>query len=102
MNLSVLNLDTRFTSEDLRQLFTVYGEVANAEVAIDSFTDQSRGFGFVEMPQEEEARAALAALHQSEVNGRKISVKEAEPQTTHKGSYKVGNGAVNVYRFKKN
>jgi RNA recognition motif-containing protein len=102
MNISITNLDTRLTSEDLRNLFAAYGEVKTAEIAIDAFTDQPRGFGMVEMPQEEQARAALTALNQSEQSGRVISVKEAEPKTERKGSYKVGNGAVNVYRFKKN
>jgi RNA recognition motif-containing protein len=102
MNIAVSNLNTRFTNEDLRNLFTPYGEVTSAHLAIDAFTDQSRGFGFVEMPKEDQARAALSALHQSELDGRTIGVTEAEPQPVHRGSYKVGNGAVNVYRFKKN
>ena len=54
------------------------------------------------MPQEEEARAAIAALQGKELSGRVITVQQAEPREVRKGSYKVGNGAVNVYRFKKN
>ena len=54
------------------------------------------------MPNQEEAEQAIAALDKSDSNGRIISVKQAEPKKEHKGSYKVGSGAVNVYRFKKN
>lgn len=102
MNIAVTNLDTHLTSSDLRNLFAPYGEVEKAEVAIDAFTDRSRGFGYVEMPSEEAARTALSALNQTELSGRVISVVEAEPRPVHRGSYKVGNGAVKVYRFKKN
>lgn len=102
MNICISNLDTQLRGDDLRNLFTPFGQVETAEIAIDAFTDQSRGFGYVEMPQEEEARAAIAGLHQKELDGRVIAVQEAEPRTERKGSYKVGNGAVNVYRFKKN
>jgi RNA recognition motif-containing protein len=102
MNIVISNLDTQLQGDDLRNLFTPYGEVETAEIAIDAFTDQSRGFGYVEMPQEEQARAAIAALHQKELSGRVINVQQAEPKEVRKGSYKVGNGAVNIYRFKKN
>lgn len=102
MNIFISNLDTRLTNEDLKSLFAAHGEVSSAAVAIDAFTDRSRGFGYVEMPLEDQARAAIAALHQTELSGQVISVQEATPKEEHKGSYKVGNGAVNVYRFKKN
>lgn len=102
MNIRITNLDTQLRDNDLRTLFSAYGEVESAEVAIDAFTDLSRGFGFVEMPQEEQARAAIAALQGTELSGRVITVQEAEPREVRKGSYKVGNGAVNAYRFKRN
>lgn len=102
MNIYISNLDTQLRNDDLRNLFSTYGDVESAEIAIDSFTDLPRGFGFVEMPQEEEARAAIAALQGKELSGRVITVQQAEPREVRKGSYKVGNGAVNVYRFKKN
>jgi RNA recognition motif-containing protein len=102
MNIYASNLDIHLESEDLKKLFTPYGEVGSAEIVKDVFTDQSRGFGFVEMPNQEEAEQAIAALDKSDSNGRIISVKQAEPKKEHKGSYKVGSGAVNVYRFKKN
>jgi RNA recognition motif-containing protein len=102
MNILISNLHTDVKDNDLRNLFTPHGEVTSAEIAMDAFTDRSRGFGYVEMPNEEEAQKAIAALNQSEVNGLNISVQQAKPKEVHKGSYKVGNGAINVYRFKKN
>jgi RNA recognition motif-containing protein len=93
MNIYISNLDSQFKDEDLKILFSSYGEVESAEIAKDVFTDQSRGFGYVEMPNEED---------KSEVKGLTVNVQEAQPKVVHKGSYKVGSGAVNVYRFKKN
>jgi len=102
MNIYITNLDTQWKDSDLKNLFVPHGQVDSAEISIDSFTDLSRGFGYVEMPNEEEAQKAITALHETEVNGKKITVQQAEPKDVRKGSYKVGNGAVNMYRFKKN
>jgi RNA recognition motif-containing protein len=102
MNIYIANLDTRWKDSDLKNLFVPHGQVDTAEISIDSFTELSRGFGYVEMPNEEEAQKAITALHETEVNGNKITVQQAEPKNIRKGSYKVGNGAVNMYRFKKN
>lgn len=101
MNIYVANFSTQFNDDDLKNLFLPHGEVTSAEVAIDGFTEKSRGFGYVEMPVEEEARAAIAALNQKELNGLALKVQEAEPKELKRGSYKVGNGGVNPYRFKK-
>ena len=79
----------------------VFGEVKNAEIIKDLFTNESRGFGYVEM-DEASAQNAIQALNQTTLNSLKITVKEAVPAPEHKGSYKVGNGAVNAYRFRKN
>ncbi|HEX8313398.1 MAG TPA: RNA-binding protein, partial [Flavisolibacter sp.] len=68
----------------------------------DAFTDKSRGFGYVEMQDDQQAKTAIAALDKTEVNGRVITVQEAEPRESKKGSYKVGSGGINPYRFKKN
>jgi len=102
MNIYISNLSTQWKDSDLKNLFTPYGEVASAEISIDSFTERSRGFGYVEMPNEDEAQKAIQALNETEVSGQKITVQQAEPKDVRKGSYKVGNGAVNMYRFKKN
>jgi len=102
MNIYVSNLDVNLKDDDLRQLFSEYGEVSSAQVVMDAFTGSSRGFGFVEMPYEAEAQKAISGLHQSSQNNRTLSVKEAQPKEVHRGSYPVGNGVVNVYRFRKN
>ena len=102
MNIYVANFSTQLNNDDLKNLFTPYGEVASAEVAIDGFTEKSRGFGYVEMPDENQARAAIAALNQKELNGTVLNVQEAEPRQLRRGSYKVGSGGFNPYRFKKN
>lgn len=94
MNIYISNLNTSITDEELTNLFRPYGEVAAATVAMDAFTDQSRGFGFVDMPQEEQARTAITALNQTEVNGLVVSVEEAAPKEERKGSYKVGSGPI--------
>jgi RNA recognition motif-containing protein len=101
MNIQISNLDSKLQNEDIRDLFATHGEVTSAEIAIDGFTEKSRGFAYVEMPNEEEARAAIAAINNTEVNGMQVTVKEVEPRNVQKGSYKVGNGPVNIYRFKK-
>jgi RNA recognition motif-containing protein len=100
MNIYVSNFNSTFSNDDLKNLFIPYGEVVLAEVAIDAFTNQSRSFGYVDMPDEQQAQAAIAALNQSEVNGRLITVRQAESTHVRKGSYKVGDGPVNVYNFR--
>jgi RNA recognition motif-containing protein len=101
MNIYVANLDTQWNDDRLREMFVPYGTVDSAKVMIDGFTERSRGFGYVEMPVDEEALAAIAALNETEVGGKKLSLKQADPREVRKGSYKVGNGGINPYRFKK-
>src|SRR5947209_4773009 len=101
MNIYISNLDQTIDNESLKQLFTPYGEVSSAEIAKDVFTDVSRGFGYVEM-EDEAAKNAIRALNQTTFHNLTITVQEAPEKKEQKGSYKVGNGAVNVYRFKKN
>lgn len=102
MNIYISNIGTQLKNEELKNLFTPHGDVASAEVAMDAFTDQSRGFGYVDMPNDEQAKVAIAALNNSKVGEQLIAVQEAAPKEVRKGSYKIGNGAVNVYRFRKN
>jgi RNA recognition motif-containing protein len=70
-------------------------------VVKDLFTDVSRGFGYVEM-EDDAAEKAISELNQTVLNDLKLTVKEAPVAAERKGSYKVGNGAVNAYRFRKN
>ena len=102
MTIYIANLTTQFTNAELKDLFQPYGEVTSAEIAMDAFTEKPRGFGYVEMADDEAGLAAVKALHQKELNGMKLTVEATEPKKTQKGSYRVGNGAVNVYRFRKN
>jgi RNA recognition motif-containing protein len=102
MNIYIGNFGTQLKDEELKNLFTPHGEVTSVEIAMDVFTETSRGFGYVEMPVEDQARAAIAALNQSEMNGLRLQVQVAEPKEVKKGSYKVGDGGFNPYRFKKN
>lgn len=101
MNIYVTNLENAIDNDKLKEIFSSYGEVSSSEVVKDVFTGASRGFGYVEM-EDDAARKAITALDQSVVNTLTITVKEAPEIKAQKGSYKVGNGAVNTYRFKKN
>lgn len=81
MNIYVGNLNWNMSSEDLQNLFAPYGEVTSAKIVTDKFNnDRSKGFGFVEMADDEAAKAAIAALHDTEVLGRKIVVNESTPR----------------------
>jgi RNA recognition motif-containing protein len=80
MNIHVSNLSFNVTDEDLRDFFAEYGEVSSAKVIMDKFTNRSRGFGFVEMPDEEAAKKAISELDNGLVEGRAIRVSEARPR----------------------
>jgi len=70
------------TSDELREAFAKAGQVADANVVMDKMTGRSRGFGFVEMANDEDAKKAIETLNGSELGGRKIFVSEARPQAT--------------------
>jgi RNA recognition motif-containing protein len=80
MNIYVGNLSHDVTQDELHQAFAAHGEVASANIISDKFTGQSRGFGFVEMPKNDEARAAMAALNGMDLKGRTLNVNEARPR----------------------
>lgn len=95
MNLFVAKLSSSTTGDDLQELFSAHGEVASAKVIFDRETGNSKGFGFVEMPNDDEANAAIAALNESEVDGKNIVVKEANPPKERPrggGGYNRGGG----------
>ena len=81
MNLYVSNLGFHVNDEDLNNLFSAYGSVSSAKVITDKISGRSRGFGFVEMPQDEEAQNAIKGLEGKELEGRMISVSVARPKT---------------------
>ena len=81
MNIFVAKLNFDTQEPDLRDAFAAYGEVDSVKIIMDKFTGKSKGFGFVEMPNDEEALAAIEGLDETEVDGRTIVVKKAEPRT---------------------
>ncbi len=81
MNIYIANLSFRVQSNDLEGVFKEYGEVSSARVITDKFTGKSRGFGFVEMPNEEEGQNAIKALDQADYDGKVITVSVARPRT---------------------
>jgi RNA recognition motif-containing protein len=80
MRIYVGNLPYSVTDDDLRDTFAEFGELASAEVVKDRFSGQSKGFGFVEMPNNSEADQAIKALNDQPLKGRKLTVNEARPR----------------------
>lgn len=91
MNIYVSNLGFGIQDEELKKLFSQYGVVSSAKVITDRETGRSKGFGFIEMDNDSEARDAIAQLDQFTVDGRQLKVSEARPKTERSsgdGSYK--------------
>jgi RNA recognition motif-containing protein len=86
MNIYVGNLSWNLKDQDLANMFAQYGEVTSAKIINDKFTGRSKGFGFVEMANDEQAQAAIAALNGSAVDGRNVVVNESRPKP--EGEYK--------------
>jgi RNA recognition motif-containing protein len=85
MNIYVGNLPWGLSEEDLREAFEAFGEVASIKIIQDKFTGRSRGFGFVEMPTNEEGEAAISALNGKDLKGREIVVNQARPRRDDDG-----------------
>ena len=85
MNIFVGNLAWTTTEEDLAQRFEPFGIVEQARIATDRDTGRSRGFGFVQMPNDDEAEKAMAALNGKDSGGRALTVNEARPQAPRRG-----------------
>ena len=85
MNIYVSNLSFSINDEDLKNLFTGYGEVTSAKVIMDKFTNRSKGFGFVEMPDDAAGENAIKELNGSQVDSRSISVTVARPREERSG-----------------
>lgn len=89
MNIYVGNLNWGMTSDDLYNLFAPYGEIASAKIVTDKFNNnRSKGFGFVEMGDDDAARKAISELNETEISGRKIVVNESAPRQEGEGGYK--------------
>ncbi len=92
MNIYVGNLSHDVTDDDLKTAFTAFGQVASANVIIDRFSGRSRGFGFVEMPNNTEAQAAITGLNGKDLKGRTITVNQARPREATGGGRGGGGG----------
>jgi RNA recognition motif-containing protein len=94
MNIYISNLSYNVDDADLNDLFAEYGQVTSAKVITDRETGRSRGFGFVEMSNNEEAQKAIDELNQAEYDGKVINVNEAKPKTDKprsSGGFRGGN-----------
>lgn len=92
MNIFVARLNYDTQEGDLRYAFEEFGEVDSVKIIMDKFTGRSKGFGFVEMPNDDEARAAINDLDDQEFDGRTIVVKKAEPRKSRSRSNSGGYG----------
>jgi RNA recognition motif-containing protein len=92
MNIYVGNLSWSMTDEDLSSLFTQYGSVSSAKILKDKMNGRSKGFGFVEMEDDEAAKTAIANLNETEVQGRKLIVNESQPRPEGEGFKKRPGG----------
>ena len=79
MNIYAGNLSYNIQEEELKQIFSEYGEVVSVKIITDKYTGQGKGFGFVEMSNEAEASKAIEALNGTDVKGRSIKVNKARP-----------------------
>ncbi|MBX2915938.1 MAG: RNA-binding protein [Cyclobacteriaceae bacterium] len=85
MNIFVARLNFKTRSEELQAAFARFGQVTSAKIVKDRETGRSKGFGFVEMPNDDEAKQAIAALNETELDGRTIVVKPANPKAPTEG-----------------
>ena len=97
MNIYVGNLSYDATDETIKQAFESFGQVISARIVKDKYTGQSRGFGFVEMPEQAQAQAAIKGLNGKELLGKQMSVNEARSRTDRgrsggQGGYQRGPG----------
>jgi len=92
MNIYVGNLSRNVTEEDLQQAFKDFGEVASVKLIKDRYSGESRGFGFVEMPDKAEAQSAINGLNGKELKGQALKVNEARPQKSRERGGGGGGG----------
>lgn len=100
MNIYIGNLSQEVTDEDLREAFEAFGEVASAKVIKDNFSGASRGFGFVEMPNNSEADSAMKALNGEELKKSRLKISEARPRSDkRRGGRGGGRGGGGRYNW---
>ncbi len=95
MNIFVAKLSFNTEDADLQEAFEEFGSVDSAKIIMDNYTGKSKGFGFVEMPNDEQAKKAIDALNETELDGRTIVVKKAEPRENRERSTGGGGGGYN-------
>ncbi len=86
------NIPYTATEEDLRELFSEYGEIESLKIMTDQFTNRSKGFGFIEMVNEEDAKKAIGTLNGKDFKGKSLTVAEARPQQKRQGFNKGRSG----------
>lgn len=99
MNIFVAKLNYDTEESDLRSKFEEFGQVDSAKIVMDKFTGRSRGFGFVEMADDTQAREAINGLNETEFDGRTIVVKEAEPKERRDSGSRGGYGGGGGHRY---
>ena len=92
MRLFAGGLSAETNEEDLQKAFTKFGKVESVKIIIDHYTNKSKGYGFIEIPDAKEAKAAIEGLNDSELNGVKITVSEARPRAERRGHHGGGGG----------
>jgi RNA recognition motif-containing protein len=92
MNIYVGNLSWTMTDSDLSNLFSQFGNVTSAKILKDKMNGRSKGFGFVEMEDDEAAKTAIANLNETEVQGRKLIVNESQPKPEGSGGFRKSGG----------
>ena len=90
MNIYIGNLSPRTSEEELRGVFEEFGEVDSVKIIKDNFTGKSKGFGFVDMPNQSQAQAAIAGLNGKELGGSSLTVNEARPRENRAGGGRSG------------
>jgi RNA recognition motif-containing protein len=80
MNIYVGNLSYEVTEDEVKDIFSPHGEISSLSIIKDKYSGQSKGFGFIEMPNQAEAEEAIKALNESELKGRNIKVNQAKPK----------------------
>ncbi|MBK7097433.1 MAG: RNA-binding protein [Sphingobacteriales bacterium] len=101
MNIYVGNLSWNLSDQELENLFSEFGEISSAKIVLDKFSNRSKGFGFVEMANDDEAKVAIEALNGKEIDGRNIVVNESRPKEAGSGGYKkksFGSGGGGGYK----
>lgn len=92
MNIFVGNLSFKTTEEELQREFEAFGEVDTVKIIMDQYTHKSRGFAFVEMPNQDQATAAIAGLNGKELAGQTLTVNEAKPRESRGGQSRGRSG----------